>query len=181
MIHANLMNKEALVAAEKEAKQRAKDLDTKYNELMKARDRVISAMTNKYKLHDYNIDGEDKYVYVRSGSYILYNYPNCPFSVMGENSSEEEANKVFGIMSEEDASKTKELLEEITPKALRAYYASAAAEKYISAIRSLRLSIGYLEDAASYYRVSQGDTEESLDYYPNDYVNLLKTDTSILK
>lgn len=181
MIHANLMNKEALVAAEKEAKQRAKDLDTKYNELMKARDRVISAMTNKYKLHDYNIDGEDKYVYVRSGSYILYNYPNCPFSVMGENSSEEEANKVFGIMSEEDASKTKELLEEITPKALRAYYAAAAAEKYISAIRSLRLSIGYLEDATSYYRVSQGDTEESLDYYPNDYVNLLKTDTSILK
>lgn len=175
------MNKEALVAAEKEAKQRAKDLDTKYNELMKARDRVISAMTNKYKLHDYNIDGEDKYVYVRSGSYILYNYPNCPFSVMGENSSEEEANKVFGSMSEEDASKTKELLEEITPKALRAYYAAAAAEKYISAIRSLRLSIGYLEDAASYYRVSQGDTEESLDYYPNDYVNLLKTDTSILK
>lgn len=31
------MNKEALAAAEKKAKQRAKELDTKYNELMKAR------------------------------------------------------------------------------------------------------------------------------------------------
>lgn len=177
----SLMNKKALIAAENDAKQKAKELEAKYEELMSARSKVLGVIGKKYNLHDYNIDGDDKYVYERSGSYILYNYPNCPFSTLGKNSSEEEANKVFSIMSEEDATKTKEILKELGPKALKAHYAASAAEKYISAIRALRHSIGYLEDATSYYGVSQDNTEGSYDYYPNDYVNLLKTDTSILK